>query len=209
MSGPRGRSPRSVVSDAPIDHARIIDGFGELTGRTHYEDRQVRCGECGIAFTFTARDQKYVHEARGVPIKMAGHAAYCSACLPRRVAANRARRARDAARRLHEEALRAARERPRDPTALLGAAESHLRRLEHAPDRDRATEVVALARRARKIEPACVDTFLWEARGLIAAGHPRAAARALTTLLGRLGESGDRRLHAAATALLAIIPPSR
>ena len=194
----RARGTRKV----PIDHGRIIDGFGEMIGYTHYEDRVLPCGGCGVLFTFTARDQKYVHEIRGVPIKFADRgAAYCSECVRARAAQNRARRAERDAQRLHENALRFARETPDDPLALLAAAATRLRRLGPRPTRGGANEVVHPARRARKIDPACLEALLWEARGLVACGHPRAAVRALDTLAGRLGETGDRRLLAEARAL--------
>lgn len=167
--------PRGAV---PIDHGRIIDGWGELAGVTHYQSHQRPCGSCGATFVFTARDQKYVREVRGVPVKM-DRVAYCSSCVRVRAAENRAHRARSHAQQLLRDARCIAEERTDDPNALLGVVAARLRLMDLEPNPHAASELVGLARRARRLDPACLDARYWEGRALLAAGHRDAAARAL------------------------------
>lgn len=72
---------------APIDHARIMDGFGELARFSHYIPFRTGCGVCGARILVTVAAQKYLLEVKGVPVKVlrSGRGAYCTACISRRV----------------------------------------------------------------------------------------------------------------------------
>lgn len=110
---------RSKPDRAPIDHRRLVDGFGEMNGRTHYEGFESTCGRCGASFTFTAAAQKYVHEQRGVPIKRARSAGFCPACTRSAGKARRAKGELTELIRAAERARAAASERPEHGGRLL------------------------------------------------------------------------------------------
>lgn len=167
-----------------IDHAKVIDGFGDLVGRDVYEPREVRCGRCGRFFTFTAADQKYVHEVRGVPVKMADRgAAYCDACVPLRAEENRTARRRSRSLRAIEEARARMELDPRDAAATLDVVRAHLAILEQQPSVRSAERLVVLARRARRLDPDRLEARYWEGRALEAAGQAQGAARALEAFI--------------------------
>ncbi len=71
----------------PIDHSLIIDGFSELTTHKHYLPFDAACGICGTRYPVSSREQKYIVEMNGVPVKhLTRGAVFCEECLQRRVA---------------------------------------------------------------------------------------------------------------------------
>ncbi|KIG17773.1 hypothetical protein DB30_02806 [Enhygromyxa salina] len=155
--------------EAPIDHTRVIDGFGELVGRTHYESFETECGRCGVTFVFSATAQKHVHEQRGVPIKRArAGAGYCSACATARGRDNRLRAKASA----EAQQLRAAAERakasadasPKDGSKLLEYVVAKIRVLEHSWSQRAAERLLGDVRRARRLTPSLASVSKWELR---------------------------------------------
>ena len=68
-----------------IDHARIMDGFGELQGQRTYLPFATFCGICDTPLVLSAREQKYLLEVKGVPVKrLRAGAAFCAQCAARR-----------------------------------------------------------------------------------------------------------------------------
>ena len=144
---------RSKPDRAPIDQGRLVDGFGEKLGQTHYEGFESRCGKCGAAFWFTAAAQKYVHEQRGVPIKRASVAGLCPTCS---VAAGKRRRARGdraALVREAEAAKRASDERPEHGGLLLEYVVAKLRVLEQDWAPRSAERLLGDVRRVARLDP--------------------------------------------------------
>lgn len=69
----------------PIDHSRLIDGFGYLTLTKFYRDRDVPCRICGDRFVLSASAQKELLEQNSIPVRsLDTGAALCAWCLPRR-----------------------------------------------------------------------------------------------------------------------------
>jgi tetratricopeptide (TPR) repeat protein len=181
---------------APIDFGKIIDSFGELAGRSSYGPRELSCARCGARFTFTPAAQKYVHEARGVPVSKAAGAAYCDGCARARGAENRASRHRARARSALAAAAGAMALRPDDAGAALEVVGAHLAVLAFEPNVRSARRLVAIARRARRLDPGRPDALYWEGRALEAAGDPEAARAAYGAFL----ERARGRRHASARA---------
>lgn len=70
---------------AIIDHAKLIDGFGELTSSPVYVPLETFCGICDAPFVLAPRVQKYMLEVRQIPVKMLQRGAvFCVACRRRR-----------------------------------------------------------------------------------------------------------------------------
>lgn len=68
-----------------IDHGRVADGFNQLRGHSVYVEFPTFCGVCDEAITLTAKEQKYLLELKGVPVKMLLRgAAFCPTCIARR-----------------------------------------------------------------------------------------------------------------------------
>ena len=166
---------KKVISGVPIDHSKVIDGFGEVSGKTEYADERVRCGLCGTKFVFTAAAKKYVFEVRGVPVKMRHRgAAYCDPCRDRRAALNRLLRAIERLQREHRRAVAAARAAPDDAGAHAACARSIVR-LVASSGKGPLNSAIHHARRARKLDPTCVESLYWEGRAHELALRPRQA----------------------------------
>lgn len=176
----------------PIDHARIIDGLRELEGETHYQPREVKCGDCGVMFTFSPSAQRYVHEVRGVPVKMAERGSvFCARCVPPRAEANRARRRLNACLNAHSAAQVAWVERPDDVGAVLEAVRTGiaLREIQAGRAHPQGGEaLIAMARRGARLEPTDPRWRYWEGRAQLAANHRE---RALATLRRFVDEARD------------------
>jgi hypothetical protein len=138
-----------------IDHSKIIDGFDEMRGKTHCENFEATCGRCGTEFVFTAADQKYVHEVRGVPIKHARRgAAFCKACATQQGEANRAQESLVQAVRAAAEAKTAAEGAPGDGKKLADYIDAKLEELRRRWSRRVASLLVGDIRRARVLAQA-------------------------------------------------------
>lgn len=155
---------KKLISGVPIDQSRVIDGFGEVSGQTEYADEQVHCGLCGKKFVFTAAAKKYVFEVRRVPVKMRHRgAAYCDVCRDRRAAFNRLLRVMERLQREHRAAAAAVRAAPDDASAHAACARSIVR-LVASSGKGPLNSAIHHARRARKLDPTCVESIYWEGR---------------------------------------------
>jgi hypothetical protein len=68
-----------------IDHAKVTDGFGELTTHRAYRALTTFCGICDERIVVSPREQKYLLEVKGVPVKrLRAGAAFCQRCAARR-----------------------------------------------------------------------------------------------------------------------------
>jgi hypothetical protein len=144
---------RGKRDSAPIDHSRLVDGFGEMQGRTDYEAFEANCARCGARFTLTAAAQKHVHEQLGIPIKRARGAGLCSTC---RAAAGKAKRARveqDALVRAAERARAMSTERADHGGLLLEYVVAKLRVLEQSWSVRSAERLLGEVRRVAKLDP--------------------------------------------------------
>jgi hypothetical protein len=152
----------------PIDHSRLIDGFAELRGRTHYEDESLQCGDCGRAFVFTAAAQKYVFEVRGVPVKMRNRgAAFCDACRDVRARRNRAARQLKKLEHAAQEARAASEREPRNADVLLAwvaARVAHLEGQARPPTKRAIDDLRASLRRAGRLNPNVRNVEEWAGR---------------------------------------------
>ena len=73
----------------PIDHKKVTDGFSQLRGREVYVPLSTFCGVCDDPIELTPREQKYLLEVKGVPVKMLQRgAAFCQRCAKRRARIN-------------------------------------------------------------------------------------------------------------------------
>lgn len=153
---------RKAKDQAPIDHRRLVDGFGEMSSRTHYEGFESKCGRCGCAFWFSATAQKYVHEVRGVPVKRARSAGFCDACAKARGKKNRAH-AEGARRRKEIASAKAASDaEPQDGGKLLEYAVASIRALEQNWSRKSAERLLGTVRRAHRLDPKLRSAKKWE-----------------------------------------------
>ena len=144
---------RTKPDRAPIDHAALVDGFGEMLGRTEYEGFESRCAKCGATFTFTAAAQKYVHEQRGVPIKRARVAGLCPSCSAAAGKQRRARGERTELVRAAEAAKRASAEQPEHGGRLLEYVVAKLRVLEDGWSQRSAERLLGDVRRVARLDP--------------------------------------------------------
>lgn len=72
-----------------IDHAKITDGFDELTTHRIYRPLATFCGVCDLPIVVSPREQKYLLEVKGVPVKrLRLGAAFCQPCAARRSRVN-------------------------------------------------------------------------------------------------------------------------
>ena len=79
------RLPVGDESEQLIDHARLSDGFGELTRHRTYRPLATFCGVCDAPIVVSPREQKYLLEVKGVPVKrLRAGAAFCQPCAARR-----------------------------------------------------------------------------------------------------------------------------
>lgn len=68
-----------------IEHAKLVDGFGQLTLSPVYVPFETFCGICDAPFVLAPRVQKYMLEVRQIPVKMlARGAVFCVECRRRR-----------------------------------------------------------------------------------------------------------------------------
>lgn len=68
-----------------IDHARIVDGFGEMRAHSVYRPLRTYCGVCDSQVELSPATQKYMLEVVGVPVKMLRRGAvFCVPCRKRR-----------------------------------------------------------------------------------------------------------------------------
>ena len=75
--------------DVPIDHTKVTDGFGQLRGHGVYVPFATYCGICDDPVVLSPREQKYLLEVKGVPVKFLQRgAAYCQRCAKRRARIN-------------------------------------------------------------------------------------------------------------------------
>lgn len=158
------------MTRAPIDHSKIIDGFGELQGRSWYEPFETRCAGCRKPIVFEGADQKYVHEVRGVPIKMARRVARCGECARARGRVNRAKAELVELRRAVERARVASKARPRDVGAGLAYLQAHLALLERVPNPRSLTKLRMEAGRVANLDPSRPDAsyflgVIWQRLG--------------------------------------------
>lgn len=160
------RTPeRPASSGVRVDHGRIIDGFGELSEQATYEPYEVQCGLCDARFAFSPREQKYVHEVRRVPIKMARRgAAYCQRCVPKAAARNAARAQNAERQRDVQRTTLALREHPGDPELRLKSVISRILLLELEPSRRSAVNISEDLARVRRSIPESAELARWEAR---------------------------------------------
>lgn len=144
---------RGKQDSAPIDHGKLVDGFGEMQGRTHYEEFETNCARCGARIRLTAAAQKHLHERLGIPIKRAHAAGLCSTC---RAAAGKAKRSRvehDVLVRAAERAKAASAERPDQGGLLLEYVVAKLRVLEQSFSARSAEKLLGDVRRVAKLDP--------------------------------------------------------
>ncbi len=144
----------------PIDHTQVVDGFGELSSRTHYAPYKTRCGRCGASFCFTAAAQKYVYEVRQVPLK--SNAKYCSRCVGVAASRNRKHRATAGLFRSVQESALAVTKTPQDPTRLLESIQARVR-LAEAGETTSRQRLASDLNRLRKLAPN-LDVADWRAR---------------------------------------------
>ena len=151
--------------------------------RYFYVDQEKTCRQCGEAFTFGAKEQKYWYETlkfhfRSVAIR-------CPAC-------RRRRRTQRALQAQLSDSLAAIRQRPDDPAALMASAEATARLHQRlgTGDLDRA---ISHARRAARLWPDAREPAFWEGLCQALAGRARKARPLLESFLGRVGKS--RRLR--------------
>jgi hypothetical protein len=68
-----------------IDHPKITDGFNELTAHRVYRPIETFCGICDVPIVVSPLEQKYLLEAKGVPVKgLRAGAVFCQSCAARR-----------------------------------------------------------------------------------------------------------------------------
>jgi hypothetical protein len=142
--GPRDR--------APIDHGRLVDSFGEMQDRTHYEGFESSCARCGAGFTLTAAAQRHIHEELKIPIKRARAAGLCATCRATDGASKRSQASQDQLLRAAERAKAAASERPADAGLLLEYAVAKLRVLEQSWSQRSAERLLGEIRRVAKLD---------------------------------------------------------
>jgi hypothetical protein len=144
---------RGKKDSAPVDHSRLVDSFGEMRGRTHYEGFESNCAHCGARFSLTAVAQRHLHEQLGIPIKRAQVAGLCSTC---RAAAGKTKRAR-----VEQDVLVGAAERARAASTakadhgglLLEYVVAKLRVLEQSWSARSAEKLLGEVRRVGKLDP--------------------------------------------------------
>ncbi len=69
----------------PIDHTKIMDGFGQLSRSKYYQAFYTNCGICNEKTFVTAKTQKYILEVKIIPVKMLQRGAvFCKSCTKRR-----------------------------------------------------------------------------------------------------------------------------
>lgn len=160
------RAPeRPPSAEVRIDHGRIIDGFGELSEQVTYEAYEAQCGLCDARFVFSPQAQKYVHEVRGIPIKMARRgAAYCQRCVPEAAARHAARTKIAERQREVQRTTLALREHPDDPELRLQSVVSRIRLLELEPSRRSAMNISEALARLRRSNSESTELDRWEAR---------------------------------------------
>ena len=158
-----------------------------------YVDQPRTCAQCGVAFVFTAREQKHWYEALGfygtsVPVR-------CLACRRRRRTAHALEAQIGAAKA-------AVRVNPADAAAHLALAEA-LVRYRQRTGRGDLGQAIAAARRVCKLAPRPPEALFWEGMAQIEAGR-RAAGQPLLTEFARTpGNSArHRKLVKEACALL-------
>jgi len=75
----------SDVPDVLIEHGKVIDGFAELEKHSHYIAFDTFCGICDAPVSVSPELQKYLLEAKAIPVKMLRRGAvYCDKCRQRR-----------------------------------------------------------------------------------------------------------------------------
>src|SRR5690349_7832468 len=68
-----------------IDHPKVTDGFNELAAHRVYRPLETFCGVCDVPTVVSPQEQKYLLEAKGVPVKgLRAGAAFCQSCAARR-----------------------------------------------------------------------------------------------------------------------------
>lgn len=135
-----------------------------------YVDEPRSCVECGEAFTFWAKEQKYWYE--DLQFNFHSKAIRCLDC-------RKARRDAVTLQKAYGDAVRLATSKPSDPGALLMLAEATVAYHEKSKkgDLDRA---LAAARKARKLSPALHESLFWEGAVQAAAGRTDKARDAYT-----------------------------
>src|SRR4051812_8228144 len=79
------RAPMSGEDEQLIEHAKLTDGFGELTTHRIYRPLSTFCGVCDTPIVVSPLEQKYLLEIKGVPVKrLRAGAAFCQPCAARR-----------------------------------------------------------------------------------------------------------------------------
>jgi hypothetical protein len=87
------RTRDTAAEAVPIDHGKLIDGFGELWGYATYRPFDTFCGICDAPVILTPGEQKYLLEVKRVPVKMLQRGAvYCASCRSRRARMNELKR---------------------------------------------------------------------------------------------------------------------
>lgn len=160
-----------------------------------YVDESRTCVECGEAFTFWAKEQKFWYE--DFHFNFHSKAIRCLDC-------RKARRDAVTLQKAYSDASRLVASKPSDPGALLMLAEATVAYFEKAKkgDLDRA---LAATRKARKLSPTLHESLFWEGAVQVAAGrHGKAreafsqfieAARTLARYKS-LKKSAEKRVHA-------------
>jgi tetratricopeptide (TPR) repeat protein len=143
-----------------------------------YVDEARTCVECGEAFTFWAKEQKFWYE--DLHFNCHSQAIRCLEC-------RKARRDSLTLQKAYAQAVRLAASKPGDPGALLLLCEATVATAEKSGtgDLDRA---LAAARKARKLDAALHEALYWEGAVQAAAGRPEKAREAY----GRFIEAGRK-----------------
>lgn len=134
----------------------------------YYRDLERVCVECGDAFTFWAKEQKFWYEE--LQFNFASTAVRCAPCRKKVRSANSLKLQLGAA-------VKAAAAKPDDPGTLLALAETSLAYFDIFKKLD-LRKALAAARRAGRLSKDLPEALYWEGRCHEAAGRPE-KARAL------------------------------
>jgi hypothetical protein len=162
-----------------------------------YVDEPRTCMECGDAFTFWAKEQKFWYE--DLQFNFHSQAIRCLDC-------RKSRRDAVTLQKSYADAVRLASSKPNDPGALLMLAEATVAYFEKTGkgDLDRA---LASVRKARKLDSALHESLFWEGAVQAAAGRRDKAGEALTRFIEiarssvrykNLIKTAEKRVHSLA-----------
>lgn len=149
------------------------------TPKYFYVDEPRVCVECGEAFTFWAKEQKFWYE--DLQFNFHSQAIRCPGC-------RKARRDTVTLQKAYGSAVRLAASKPGDPGVLLMLAEATVSYFEKAEKGDLG-RALAAARRARKLNPTLHESLFWEGVVQAAVGRHDKAHQSFALFIDQAGAS--------------------